>query len=166
MKSKWDLKSEDLFVDNPIKIAVVASLFNPDITKELVRCCLYTLEEYGYSSDRVDVLWVPGAWEIPQVAKKVADGDYNTTADEIDALIAMGCVIKGETPHFDFVAGEATRGISKVARQADFPVIFGILTVDTWEQAWARASEAKGNKGREFAKSTLHMINLYRQNLK
>ena len=78
----------------------------------------------------------------------------------------MGCVIKGETPHFDFVAGEATRGISKVARQADFPVIFGILTVDTWEQAWARASEAKGNKGREFAKSTLHMINLYRQNLK
>ena len=166
MKSTWDLKSEDLSIENPVKIIVVASLFNPDITKELVRSCLYTLEEYGYSSDQVDVLWVPGAWEIPQIAKKVADGDYSINADEIDALIAIGCVIKGETPHFDFVAGEASRGISMVARQADFPVIFGLLTVDTWEQALARASEAEGNKGREFAKSALHMINLYRQNSK
>ncbi len=161
MKSSWDYKSEDLFVEKRKKITIIASHFNGDITQELVRSCEKTLREFGYSKSMVEILWTPGAWEIPQVGMKKAA--VKALSEQVDALIGIGCVIKGETPHFDFVAGEANRGLGEVARIAPFPVIFGILTTNTWKEAWARAAEGEGNKGREFAVSALYMINLFRR---
>jgi 6,7-dimethyl-8-ribityllumazine synthase len=103
----------------------------------------------------VDVYWVPGAWELPQATRKVAGLNRH------DAVIALGCVIRGDTPHFDFVAGEASSGLGAIAREIDVPLLFGVLTTDTPDQAWARASRESGNKGRELARSALHMIALY-----
>ena len=113
------------------------------------------LERAGVEADAVDVYWVPGAWELPQAAKRIA------ALDRHDALIALGCVIRGETPHFDYVAGEASSGLGAVAREIDVPLLFGVLTTDTPDQAWARASRESGNKGGELAHSALHMIGLY-----
>lgn len=158
MKSNYDLSSEDLVIDNPGRIAVIASMFNGDVTQELVRCCLNTLKQCGYRKKQVDVYWVPGAWELPQTVKTVTE-----EKDTSDAAIAIGCIIRGETPHFDYVAGEASNGLGEVARSSEFPVIFGVLTTDTWEQAWERASESGENKGGELAKAALHMIKLFRR---
>lgn len=121
----------------------------------MLKECRSTLEEFGVEPDAVEVYRVPGAWELPQAARRVA------ALNRHDALIALGCVIRGETPHFDYVAGEASSGLGAVARQIDIPLLFGVLTTDTPDQAWARASGKLGNKGRELAKSTLHMIHLY-----
>ncbi len=98
---------------------------------------------------------MPGAWERPQAARRIA------ALNRHDALIALGCVIRGETPHFDYVAGEAASGLGSVAREIDIPLLFGVLTTDTPDQAWARASQKVGNKGRELAKSALYMIGLF-----
>jgi len=158
MKSCYDLNPEDLVIENQGKIAVVASMFNGDVTRELVRCCLNTLKQFGYRKNQVDVYWVPGAWELPQTVRIVA-----REKNKNDAVIAIGCIIRGETAHFDYVAGEANSGLGEVARSVGFPVIFGVLATDTWEQAWERASESGGNKGEELAKAALHMIKLFRR---
>ena len=163
MKSSCDLDIEDIPLGSHLKIAVIASLFNGDITKEMVRCCMETLEEYGCRKDQVDIYWVPGAWELPQTAKILARKRVKPAENGIDLVIAIGCVIKGETSHYDYVAGEASNGLGEAARSAEFPVIFGVLTTDTWDQAWERASEAGENKGRELAKSGLHMIRLFQK---
>jgi 6,7-dimethyl-8-ribityllumazine synthase len=137
------------------RVAIVAARFNGDVTSEMLEACRSTLGEFGVGADAVDVYWVPGAWELPQAARKIG------ALRQHDALIALGCVIRGDTPHFDFVAGEASSGLGAVAREIDVPLLFGVLTTDTPDQAWARASREAGNKGRELAQSALHMIALY-----
>lgn len=137
------------------RIGIIAARFNGDVTEEMLKNCQSTLEEFSVEVEAVEVYWVPGAWELPQAARKIA------ALNQHDALIALGCVVRGETPHFDYVAGEASSGLGAVARQIDVPLLFGVLTTDTPEQAWARASREGGNKGRELAKSALHMIGLY-----
>ncbi len=137
------------------RIGIIAARFNSDVTEEMLEGCQSTLEEFGVEADAVDVYRVPGAWELPQAARRIA------ALDRHDALIALGCVIRGETPHFDYVAGEASSGLGAVARELDIPLLFGVLTADTPDQALARASQEVGNKGRELAQSALHMIRLY-----
>ncbi len=137
------------------RIGIIVARFNSDVTEEMLEGCQSTLEEFGVEADAVDVYWVPGAWELPQAARRIA------ALNRHDALIALGCVIRGETPHFDYVAGEASSGLGAVARELDIPLLFGVLTTDTPDQAWARASREVGNKGRELAQSALHMIRLY-----
>ena len=138
-----------------MRIGIIAARFNGDVTEEMLEGCRSVLEEFGVEADAVDVYWVPGAWELPQAARRIAASERH------DALIALGCVIRGETPHFDFVAGEASSGLGAVAREIDIPLLFGVLTTDTPDQAWARASRDAGDKGRELALSALHMIDLY-----
>jgi len=137
------------------RVGIIVARFNDNVTGEMLEACRSTLEEFGVGSDAVDVYWVPGAWELPQAARRIA------ALDRHDALIALGCVIRGETPHFDYVADEASSGLGAVAREIDTALLFGVRTTDTPDQAWARASREAGNKGRELARSALHMIGLY-----
>ena len=137
------------------RVGIIAARFNGEVTGEMLESCRSTLEEFGVESDAVDVYWVPGAWELPQTARKIA------ALNRHDAIIALGCVIRGETPHFDYMAGEASSGLGAVAREIDIPLLFGVLTTDTPDQAWARASREAGDKGRELAQGALHMIDLY-----
>jgi 6,7-dimethyl-8-ribityllumazine synthase len=136
------------------KFAVVASRFNDFITKELVAGCLDTLVRHGVKEDDVTLAWVPGAFEIPCVAQQLA------RSKSFDAVICLGTVIRGATPHFDFVASEAAKGIAKVAQDTGLPVIFGIITADTIEQAIERAGTKDGNKGRDAALNAIEMVNL------
>jgi 6,7-dimethyl-8-ribityllumazine synthase len=137
------------------RIAIIAARFNGDVTTEMLEGCRAGLAEFGVIPDDVDVYWVPGAWELPQTARKVASKGRH------DAIIALGCVIRGETAHFDYVAGEASYGLGALARTLDVPLLFGVLTTETHEQAWARASRDQDDKGREVALSALHMVTLY-----
>ena len=135
--------------------ALVISRFNEFVTRKLRDGALDCLEKHGTAAEDVHELWVPGAFEIPLVAKTAAE------SGRFDAVICLGAVIRGETPHFDFVAGEASSGLGAVAREIDIPLLFGVLTTDTADQARARASLDEGDKGRELALSALHMIALY-----
>jgi len=135
-----------------VRVAVLVARFNPSITEELRAGCVEGLVEHGVGEDDIHVAYVPGAWELPQAARTAA------AAARFDAIVALGCVIRGETSHFDYVAGEASTGLGAVARSIDVPLIFGVLTTDTVEQAEARALRTRGNKGRELAVSALAMI--------
>lgn len=137
------------------RIGIIAARFNGEVAAEMLEGCLSTLEEFGVEADAVDVYWVPGAWELPQAVRRIA------ALTRHDAFIALGCVIRGDTPHFEYVAGEASSGLGAVAREIEVPLLFGVLTTETPEQAWERASREAGNKGRELAQSALHMIALY-----
>jgi len=139
------------------RIAVVAGRFNEYITKHLVEGCLDTLERHGVSRDRIDLVWVPGALEIPTAARRLAK------RGEVDAIVALGCVIRGETPHFDHVCRETARGVAEVGRRTGVPTIFGVLTVDSLEQAIERAGSKMGNRGREAAEAALEMADLVRK---
>lgn len=135
-------------------VGVVAARFNLDVVGPLVEGAVDALTGRGAADDDIDVRWVPGAFEIPVVLRRLAEtGRY-------DVLVALGAVIRGETPHFDFVAGEASRGIARVATDLDVPVGFGLLTTDTHEQAVARAGGAHGNKGAEAALAAVETANL------
>lgn len=143
----------DFKVDDK-KFAIVATRFNEFITTKLLDGALDTLKRHGVNDDNVTVVWAPGAFEVPLVAKKLADcGNY-------DAIIALGCVIRGATPHFDYVAGEAAKGIGQVALSTGLPVIFGVLTTDTIEQAIERAGTKAGNKGVDAARTAIEMVDL------
>jgi 6,7-dimethyl-8-ribityllumazine synthase len=136
------------------RVAVVAARFNEAITVKLVEGAVAGLAKHGVPQDRVDVAWVPGAFEIPLVAKRLAGtGSY-------DAVICLGAVIRGDTAHFDLVANEAARGIAQVALESGVPLIFEVLATDTLAQAEARAGGAHGNKGWEAAESALEMASL------
>lgn len=137
------------------RIALLVSRFNGAITERLVEGARDCLVRHGVADGDIDVVRVPGAWELPAVAARVAELRRH------DAIIALGCVIRGATPHFDHVAGEASSGLGTVARQQSIPVIFGVLTTDTIEQAVERAGTKAGNKGWDAALSALEMINLY-----
>jgi 6,7-dimethyl-8-ribityllumazine synthase len=136
------------------KFAVVVGRFNEFIGSKLLEGCIDTLRRHGIPEENIDVAWVPGAFEIPLIAKKLAEtGIY-------DAIITLGAVIRGSTPHFDYVASELSKGVAQVGLSALIPVIFGVLTTDSIEQAIERAGTKAGNKGADAAKSAIEMVNL------
>jgi 6,7-dimethyl-8-ribityllumazine synthase len=136
-------------------IAIVVSRFNEGVTQKLVDGALDALTRHGGARENIDVVWVPGAWELPAAARALL------ATERYDAIIALGAVIRGETPHFDFVAGEASRGLAEAGADFDVPIGFGLLTTDTLEQAEARAGGAHGNKGWDAALAALEMVDLF-----
>ena len=136
------------------KFSIVASRFNDFITKELIAGCMDTLLRHGVEDKDLTIAWVPGAFEIPLAASRLAN------AKSCDAVICLGTVIRGATPHFDYIASEVSKGIAKVSHEAGIPVIFGVITADTIEQAVERAGTKDGNKGRDAALSAIEMANL------
>ncbi len=136
------------------RFAIVVSRFNEFITQKLLEGALDALERHGADMDAITVAWCPGAFESPLVIKKLAEtGRY-------DAVICLGAVIRGATTHFDFVAGQAASGASAVALETGVPVLFGVLTTDTIEQAIERAGTKAGNKGAEAAVAAIEMVNV------
>ena len=137
------------------RFALCVTRWNAFITEELLKGAQDALRRHGVSEEDVDVIWVPGAFELPGVVRKVAGrGEYA-------GIVALGAVIRGGTPHFDYVAGEAAKGIAAVAGTADCAVTFGVLTTDSIEQAIERAGTKAGNKGGEAALACLELVNLY-----
>ncbi|WP_421920809.1 6,7-dimethyl-8-ribityllumazine synthase [Marinifilum sp.] len=148
---------EGKLIAEGLKFGIVAGRFNEFIGSKLLGGALDAIKRHGASENDVDVAWVPGAFEIPLIAKKmVKSGKY-------DAVICLGAVIKGSTPHFDYVSNEVTKGVASVSLESEVPVIFGVLTVDTIEQAIERAGTKAGNKGYEAAVSGIEMANLLKQ---
>ncbi|WP_339210700.1 6,7-dimethyl-8-ribityllumazine synthase [Staphylococcus sp. FSL W8-0305] len=145
---------EGKLIGKELKVVIVVSRFNDFITGRLLEGAKDTLIRHDVNEDNIDVAFVPGAFEIPLVAKKLASsGNY-------DAIITLGCVIRGATSHFDYVCNEVAKGVSKVNDQTNVPVIFGILTTESIEQAVERAGTKAGNKGAEAAVSAIEMANL------
>lgn len=140
-----------------LKFALIVSRFNEFITTKLLAGAEDALLRHGASKDDIDVIWTPGAWEIPAVAAKVI------SQKKYDALICLGCVIRGGTPHFEYVASEVSKGLANLAINSPVPVAFGILTTDNIEQAIERAGTKSGNKGEQAALSAIEMANLYRE---
>jgi 6,7-dimethyl-8-ribityllumazine synthase len=139
------------------RFAILVTRFNSLVTEQLVAGARDCLLRHGVAEDDMDLYRVPGAWELPAVAARVVGlGKY-------DAVVALGCVIRGGTPHFEYVAGEATRGLGMVARQASVPVSLGVLTTDTVDQALERAGTKAGNKGWDAALSALEMAELFKR---
>ena len=143
------------FAPQEAKYGIVVARFNSFIVESLLSGAIDALKRHGgVKEEMIDVVRVPGAYELPLVAQAMAaNGDY-------DAIIALGAVIRGSTPHFDFVAGEASKGLASVGMSHELPVIFGVLTTDTIEQAVERAGTKAGNKGAEAASSALEMVSL------
>ena len=154
-----DLKTleGDLIVDSNAKIAIAVSRFNAFIVESLLDGAVDAIVRHGGKKENIVVVRVPGAFELPMAVKKLA------ASEKYDAVVALGAVIRGGTPHFDYVAGEATKGLSQVAMSYDVPVAFGVLTVDSIEQAIERAGTKAGNKGAEAALTAIEMMNLYKQ---
>nr|WP_300824104.1 6,7-dimethyl-8-ribityllumazine synthase [uncultured Schaedlerella sp.] len=147
---------EGKLVAEGIRIGIAAARFNEFIVSRLLSGCEDTLLRHGVCADDIHVAWVPGAFEIPLIASKMAKcGRY-------DAVIALGAVIRGSTSHYDYVCSEVSKGIANVALASDIPVLFGVLTTDTIEQAIERAGTKAGNKGAECAQGAIEMVNLIR----
>ncbi|MEA4954541.1 MAG: 6,7-dimethyl-8-ribityllumazine synthase [Pseudoflavonifractor sp.] len=140
-----------------LKIGIVAARFNEFIVSKLLSGCEDTLLRHGMQEDKICVVWVPGAFEIPLAASKLA------TSGKYDAVIALGAVIRGSTSHYDYVCSEVSKGIANIALASGIPVLFGVLTTDTIEQAIERAGTKAGNKGSECAQGAIEMANLLRQ---
>lgn len=136
------------------KFGIVVSRFNDFISKRLVEGAVDTLLRHGAKENEVETVWVPGAFEIPLIALKLA------RSKRFDAIICLGAVIKGSTPHFEYVASEAAKGVAKVSIDTGMPVIFGVITAENLEQAIERAGTKDGNKGRDAALSAIEMANL------
>lgn len=147
---------EGNLLDAAGRYAIVAARFNDFITSRLVDGAVHALGRHGVDVADIPVVWVPGAYEIPLVCQKLA------SSGRYDAVLALGCVIRGGTPHFDYVAGEAAKGVAAASWSTGVPVIFGVLTTDTIEQAIERAGTKMGNKGAEAAMAALEMVNLLR----
>ncbi len=138
------------------KIAVIVSRFNEFITNKLLSGCLDALSRHNVNLDNVEIAWVPGAFEMPLVAQKMTSRGY-------DAVICLGAVIRGATPHFEYVSAEVTKGIAQVGLNTGVPVVYGVITADTIEQAIERAGTKAGNKGVDAALTAIEMVNLLRQ---
>lgn len=138
------------------RIGIVISRFNEFITSKLLSGCMDALVRHGVSEDSIDVAWVPGAFEMPLAAQKMAARNY-------DAVICLGAVIRGATPHFEYVANEVTKGIAQVGLSSGIPVIYGVVTADSIEQAIERAGTKAGNKGVDAAVTAMEMVNLLRE---
>ena len=139
------------------KFALIVGRFNSFVVESLVSGAIDTLVRHGVSEKDISIIRAPGAFELPLVAQRVSQ------REEFDAIIALGAVIRGGTPHFDYVAGECTKGLAQVSLQYDVPVAFGVLTVDSIEQAIERSGTKAGNKGAEAALSALEMVSLLAQ---
>lgn len=140
-----------------LRVGVIAAQFNEAITARLLRGAREAAERRGVREDDLAIVHVPGSFELPQAAARMArDGRW-------DALVALGCVIRGETAHFDFVAAEAARGVAQVARETGVPVAFGVLTTETTEQAMARSGGAQGNRGFDAMEAAIKMASIHRQ---
>jgi 6,7-dimethyl-8-ribityllumazine synthase len=137
------------------RMVVVASRFNESVVKKLVDGALEALVNHGVAFEDIDVVWVPGAWELPIAAR------WLVGTERYDGVVAVGAVIRGETAHFDYIAGEASRGLAAISAEMETPVGFGVLTCDTDEQAEARAGGAHGNKGWDAAVAALEMVDLF-----
>ncbi|HEU4631828.1 MAG TPA: 6,7-dimethyl-8-ribityllumazine synthase [Gemmatimonadaceae bacterium] len=137
------------------RFAVVASRFNEHVTRALAEGAVDALVRHGVAFDDVDVLWVPGAWELPSAVRRAL------ASERYDGIVAVGAVVRGETPHFDYVAGEAARGLAQAGADYEVPVGLGLLTCDDMAQAEARAGGAHGNKGWDAAVATLEMVDLF-----
>ncbi len=148
---------EGFYEGEGLKIGIVVSRFNVFITQKLLEGALDVLKRHRVSERDVYVAWVPGAFEIPLVAKKLAQ------TGKFDAILCLGAIIRGATPHFEYVAAEASKGIAQVMLETGIPIIFGILTTDTIEQAIERAGTKAGNKGAEAALSALEVANLLKR---
>ncbi|MGD0113490.1 MAG: 6,7-dimethyl-8-ribityllumazine synthase [Armatimonadota bacterium] len=137
-----------------MRFAIVASRFNDMITRRLLSGALDALARHGADEDQIDVAWVPGAFELPMIAQRLAEsGRY-------DAVICVAAIIRGATPHFDYVAAEASKGIAKVGLDTGVPTIYGVVTADSIEQAIERAGTKAGNRGFDAARSAIEMVNL------
>jgi 6,7-dimethyl-8-ribityllumazine synthase len=136
------------------RYGIVVGRFNEFIGGKLLAGALDGLRRHGVSDDDIEISWVPGAFEIPLIAKKMA------TSEKYDAVICLGAVIKGSTPHFDYVSSEVSKGVAHVSLETGIPVIFGVLTTDTIEQAIERAGTKAGNKGFDAAVTAVEMVNL------
>lgn len=142
-----------------LRIGIVVARFNEFITKKLLEGAIGTLQRYGVREEAITVMWVPGAFEIPLTAKKLADTGEN------DAIITLGAVIEGETPHFDYVCKEVSSGVREASMSSGVPVLFGILTTHTIEQAMARTGIKAGNKGADAALGAIEMGNVMKETL-
>ena len=140
-----------------IRVGIVVSHFNEFITKRLLKGCVAELKRQGVAPSQQRIIWVPGAFEIPLAAQKAAK------TKKFDAVICLGTLIRGATPHFDYIAAEVAKGISKVSLDNGLPVIFGVVTADTIEQAIERSGTKDGNKGRDAAISAIEMADLNKQ---
>jgi 6,7-dimethyl-8-ribityllumazine synthase len=148
---------EGHLIGTGLKVAVIVARFNEFITGKLLTGAEDTLKRHGVQEEDVTIIWVPGAFEIPLTAQKVAEkGGY-------DAIITLGTVIRGATPHFDFVSNEVAKGVAQIGMQTGVPVIFGVLTTDTIEQAIERAGTKAGNKGSDAAITAIELADLYRK---
>jgi len=136
---------------------IVVSRFNEFVSAKLLEGAIDTLIQHGAKETEVTVVWVSGSFETPMVAKKMA------SSGKYDAIICLGAIIRGETPHFDLIASEAAKGVAKVGMDTDVPCIFGVITTDNLEQALDRAGTKSGNKGREAARTAIEMINVFKQ---
>ena len=150
-------KIEGIYCGKEIKIGIVASRFNEFITSKLVGGAEDCLKRHGVSDDDITVAWVPGAYEIPLIAKKMSK------SVKYDAVICLGAVIRGATSHYDYVCNEVSKGIAQVSLECEIPVLFGVVTTDSIEQAIERAGTKAGNKGYDCAMSALEMINLIKE---
>lgn len=135
------------------RFCLVASRFNRLVVERLVEGARSTLEEAGVREEDLDLVWVPGAWELPWAAARAVDAGY-------DAVVALGCVIRGETPHFEYICEAASRGLGDLSVRSDVPVTFGLLTCDTADQARERAGGSHGNKGADAAEAALELADL------
>jgi 6,7-dimethyl-8-ribityllumazine synthase len=145
-----------IVTEQPIKVGIVVARFNEFITSKLLGGCLDTLKRHNVKDEDIDVAWVPGAFEIPLIAKKMAE------SKKYDAVIALGAVIRGATSHFDYVCAETSKGIAQASLESGIPVMFGVLTTDTIDQAIDRAGTKSGNKGSDCAEGAIEMVNLIR----
>lgn len=148
---------EGHLVGSGLKVGIVVGRFNEFITGKLLSGAMDALVRHGLDEEDIDVMWVPGAFEIPLGAKKMAN------SKRYDAVITLGAVIRGSTPHFDYVSAEVSKGVAQVSLQAEVPVVFGVLTTDSIEQAIERAGTKAGNKGWEAAVTAIEMANLLKQ---
>lgn len=150
MKNKY----ESSLVGTDLKMAIVVARFNDFITSNLLGAATNTLKRHGVTEENIDIIWVPGAFEIPLIAQKIA------VEKEYDAVITLGAVIRGATSHYDYVCSEVAKGVSQAALTSGKPVVFGVLTTDTTEQAIERAGTTAGNKGSDAAVTAIEMTNL------
>ncbi|MFD2618435.1 6,7-dimethyl-8-ribityllumazine synthase [Terrilactibacillus laevilacticus] len=145
---------EGHLIGTDLKVGIVVGRFNEFITNKLLSGALDALKRHGVAEDNVDVAWVPGAFEIPLIAKKLAE------TKKYDAIITLGTVIRGATPHFDYVCSEVSKGVASLNLQTGIPIVFGVLTTENIEQSIERAGTKAGNKGWEAAVSAIEMANL------
>ena len=147
---------EGMLLGRGLKFGLVVSRFNEFITRRLLEGAQDALLRHGVSEEDIEITWVPGSFEIPLIAKKLAQ------TKRYDAIICLGAVIRGGTPHFEYIAAEVTKGIARVSLDTELPVIYGIITADTLEQAIERAGTKEGNKGFEAVMNAIEMANLVR----